>query len=91
MSDLDAADEIAAVDAVFVRPDAAEGLTWETAMGTVEMRAYDHQIITPMISGKTVCDPDWPDFVILGDMKYIPGEDAARTIDELIADGHPGH
>ena len=70
--------------------DAAEGLKWETAMGTVEMRAYDHQIVAPMISGKTVKDPDWPDFVILDDMKYIAGPDAARTIDELIADGHPG-
>jgi len=70
--------------------EAGEGLKWETSMGEVEMRAYDHQIIGPMISGKTVKDPDWPDFVILGDMKYIPGEDACRTIDEVMADGHPG-
>ena len=70
--------------------EAAEGLQWVGAMGPMEMRAFDHQIMYDQVSGITTHDPAWPNYAILGNLTVVPFETCGRTIDELIADGHPG-
>jgi len=69
--------------------EAAEGLKWVSAMGPIEMRAYDHQIMYAMIAGVTTHDPAWPDYAVLSPLNVIPPEDCHRTIDELLAMGTP--
>ncbi len=62
--------------------DALEGLTVETPVGPVTMRAYDHQAMLPMFMGATKKSPDH-DFLIATDIVTIPGDEVMPTIEEI--------
>ncbi len=53
--------------------DALEGLTIESPVGPVTIRAYDHQIISPMFFGVTV-KKDEP-FLVADDIVTLAGEE----------------
>jgi branched-chain amino acid transport system substrate-binding protein len=62
--------------------DALEGLTVQTPVGPVTMRAYDHQAMLPMFMGVTKKSPDH-DFLIATDIVTIPGDQVMPTIEEI--------
>ena len=64
--------------------DALEGLTVDTPVGKMKMRAYDHQAMGPAFFGVTTKSPDYP-FFIARDIEIIPGEDIMPTIEEIKA------
>lgn len=60
-----------------------EGLTVDSPVGPVRMRACDHQAVLPMFMGVTRRSPKYP-FYIGGDMSTIPGEDTMPTCEEIM-------
>jgi branched-chain amino acid transport system substrate-binding protein len=62
--------------------DAIEGMSIDTPVGEVTMRAYDHQATLPMFMGVTKKAPGY-DFLIATDIVTIPGKDAMPTIEEI--------
>jgi branched-chain amino acid transport system substrate-binding protein len=64
--------------------DALEGLTIDTPMGPITMRAADHQANKGQYWGRLKKTPEYP-FLIMGDIQYIAGEQTMRTLDELKA------
>jgi branched-chain amino acid transport system substrate-binding protein len=62
--------------------DAMEGLSIDTPVGEVTIRAYDHQATLPMFMGVTKKVPEY-DFLIATDIVTIPGKDAMPTIEEI--------
>jgi len=62
--------------------DAIEGISVDTPVGQVTMRAYDHQATLPMFMGFTKKSPEY-DFLIATDIVTIPGKDAMPTIEEI--------
>ena len=64
--------------------DALEGMTVDTPVGKVTMRAYDHQAMLPTYMGVTKKTGDY-DFLTATDIVTIPGEDAMPTIEEIKA------
>lgn len=65
--------------------DAIEGMTIDSPVGKVTMRAYDHQAMLPMFLGVTTKVPEFKDFLIATDITTIPAEDLMPTIDEVKA------
>ena len=63
--------------------DAIEGMTVDSPVGKVKMRAYDHQALLPMFVGTTTKDPAYPDFLIAKDIVTVPGEDLVLSVDEV--------
>ncbi len=63
--------------------DALEGLTVESPIGKLEMRACDHQVTLPMYYGVTKKVPGY-DFLIGADIVTIPGKDYLPTCDEML-------
>jgi branched-chain amino acid transport system substrate-binding protein len=62
---------------------AMEGLTVDSPVGKLEMRACDHQLMLPMFFGVTKASPQY-DFHIAGDLMTIPGKDYLPTCDEIM-------
>ena len=62
--------------------DALEGLTVDSPVGPVEMRACDHQAQLPMFMGVTKQSPKYP-FFIASDIITIPGPETMPTCDEI--------
>jgi branched-chain amino acid transport system substrate-binding protein len=62
--------------------DALEGLTIDSPVGRMKMRAYDHQAMGPGFFGVTVKSPKYP-FLIAKDIEMIPGEQIMPTIEEI--------
>jgi len=64
--------------------DAVEGMSVDTPVGNVTMRAFDHQAMLPMFMGVTQKVPDY-EFLIGSDIVTIPGEEAIPDIEEIKA------
>jgi branched-chain amino acid transport system substrate-binding protein len=62
---------------------ALEGLTVDSPVGKVEMRACDHQVVMPLFGGVTKKDPRY-DFLTATDMVSIPGKDYMPTCEEVL-------
>jgi len=61
---------------------AMEGLTVDSPVGKLEMRACDHQLMLPMFYGVTKASPQY-DFHIASDVMTIAGKDYLPTCDEI--------
>jgi branched-chain amino acid transport system substrate-binding protein len=64
--------------------DALEGLTVESPVGPIEMRACDHQAVLPMYLGVTKKSPT-DDFVISSDIVTLTGDEVLPTCEEIAA------
>jgi branched-chain amino acid transport system substrate-binding protein len=62
--------------------DALEGLTVDTPIGSLQMRACDHQLVLPMYYGTTKKVAGY-DFLIGSDMTSIPGKSYLPTCEEM--------
>lgn len=62
--------------------DALEGLSVDSPVGAVTMRACDHQAELPMFMGVTKKSPDYP-FLIAADIEIIPGPQTLPTCLEI--------
>ena len=65
--------------------DAIEGMTIDSPVGNVTLRAYDHQAMLPMFMGVTTKVPEYKDFLIATDIITIPAKDLMPTIEEIKA------
>jgi branched-chain amino acid transport system substrate-binding protein len=64
--------------------DAMEGMTVDTPVGPVTMRAYDHQAMLPMFMGTTKKVAGY-DHLVATDIVVLSGDDAMPTVDEIKA------
>jgi len=62
--------------------DALEGMTVDSPLGQVTMRAFDHQAMLPMFMGVTQKVAGY-DFLLAGDIMVIPGEKSMPTVEEI--------
>ncbi|NTU60297.1 MAG: ABC transporter substrate-binding protein [Deltaproteobacteria bacterium] len=62
--------------------DALEGLKVPSPLGDIEMRAFDHQAVLPMITGVTKHSDAYP-FLVGTGLEMIPGEKGMPSIDEI--------
>jgi branched-chain amino acid transport system substrate-binding protein len=62
---------------------AMEGLTVDSPVGKLEMRACDHQLMLPMFFGVTKKSPQY-DYLIAGDLMTVQGKDYLPTCDEIM-------
>jgi branched-chain amino acid transport system substrate-binding protein len=63
--------------------NALEGLTVDSPVGKVQMRACDHQLVMPMFCGVTKKDPRY-DHLIGSNLTTIPGKDVVPTCEEVL-------
>ncbi|MEX1352414.1 MAG: ABC transporter substrate-binding protein [Desulfobacterales bacterium] len=63
--------------------DAIEGMTVDSPVGKVTLRAYDHQALLPMFLGVTASDPAYPDFLIAKDIVTVPGAELVLSVEEV--------
>lgn len=63
--------------------DALEGLTVDSPIGKVEMRACDHQIMLPTFFGITKKSSEY-DFLVAGDIVSIPAKDYMPSCQEVL-------
>ncbi len=64
--------------------DAIEGMTVDSPVGPVTLRAYDHQAMLPMFMGVTKKEPGY-DFLVADKIVTISAEEAAPTVEEIKA------
>ena len=64
---------------------ALEGLTIDTAIGKITMRACDHQALTPAFWGELANVPGYP-FPVLKDIVMTPPDKVAPSCAEIAAD-----
>ena len=62
--------------------DALEGMTVDTPVGPVTMRAYDHQAMLPMFMGTTKKVEGY-DFLIVTDIVTLSGDEVMPTVEEI--------
>ena len=62
--------------------DAIEGMTIDSPIGNLTLRAYDHQVMFPMYMGVTDKVPGY-DFLMVKDLVTLPGKDVMPTIAEI--------
>lgn len=62
--------------------NAVEGMTLDSPVGPVTLRAEDHQALLPMYMGVTKKAPGY-DFLIAGDIVTISGQDAAPSLEDI--------
>ncbi|MGA9477753.1 MAG: ABC transporter substrate-binding protein, partial [Desulfobacterales bacterium] len=62
--------------------DALEGMTIDSPVGPLTIRAYDHQVMFPMYMGVTKKVPQY-DFLIADKIVTIPGKDVMPTVEEI--------
>jgi branched-chain amino acid transport system substrate-binding protein len=63
--------------------DALESAKWLSPVGEVQMRQCDHQLVLPIFAGVTKKSPQYPDFLIAGDIVAVKGVDVMPTCDEI--------
>jgi len=63
---------------------ALEGMTLDSPVGPLAIRACDHQLELPMYWGVTKKDPKYPDFLISADNQVIPAKDYMPTCEEVL-------
>jgi branched-chain amino acid transport system substrate-binding protein len=64
--------------------NALEGMVLEnTAIGRLEMRACDHQLLLPTFLGTTKKVPEYKDFLIAVDLSTVPPKDGAVSCEEI--------
>jgi len=63
-----------------------EGMTLDSPVGPLTIRACDHQLELPMYWGVTKKDPKYPDFLVSGDTQVIPAKDYMPTCEEVLKD-----
>ena len=63
---------------------AVEGMTLDSPVGPLTIRACDHQLELPMYWGVTKKDPKYPDFLISADTQVIPPTDYMPTCEEVL-------
>ncbi|MGO9118646.1 MAG: ABC transporter substrate-binding protein [Desulfomonilaceae bacterium] len=63
--------------------NALEGLTIDSPVGKLEMRACDHQLQLPMMFGKVIKSPEYKDFLVAGDIVTVPFKDYMPTCDAV--------
>ncbi|MGA3174862.1 MAG: ABC transporter substrate-binding protein [Syntrophorhabdales bacterium] len=61
---------------------ALEGMTLDSPVGPLTIRACDHQLELPMYWGVTKKDPKYPDFLISADNQVIPAKDYMPSCEE---------
>jgi branched-chain amino acid transport system substrate-binding protein len=64
--------------------DALEGMTIQTPIGPLTIRAFDHQANRGQVYGRTKFDPN-RGYTILEDIRYIGAEGLLHTVDEVKA------
>ena len=64
--------------------NALEGLTVETAIGPMTMRACDHQAMYPVFVGQIASVPGYP-FPILKDIMAFTSKEVAPSCEEIAA------
>lgn len=62
--------------------DALEGLSVDSPIGPLTMRAFDHQLMLPMYMGVTKKEPGY-DFLVASDIVTIPGEAVMPSIEDI--------
>ncbi|NJD61714.1 MAG: amino acid ABC transporter substrate-binding protein [Deltaproteobacteria bacterium] len=62
--------------------DALEGMSLDSPVGRMEMRACDHQVALPMFFGVTKKSPK-QEFLVASDILSIPGKDYMPTCEEI--------
>jgi len=62
--------------------DAVAGMTVDSPVGKITIRAFDHQAMLPMFMGTTKKVPEY-DFLISADNITIPAEEVMPTIEEV--------
>ena len=67
---------------------ALEGMTLDSPVGPLTIRACDHQLELPMYWGITKKDPEDP-FLVSGDTQVIPAKDYMPTCDEILKQKSP--
>ncbi len=65
---------------------ALEGMTVDSPVGPLTMRACDHQLELPMYWGVTKKDPKYPDFLISAENQVIPAKDYMSSCEEVLKD-----
>jgi hypothetical protein len=63
---------------------ALEGMTLDSPVGKLEIRACDHQLQLPTYWGVTKKDPKYPDFLVAGDIQIISPRDYMPTCAEIM-------
>ncbi len=63
--------------------NALEGLTIDSPVGKLEMRACDHQLLLPMFSGITARDPKY-DFVVSNGTEVVAAKDYIQTCEQIL-------
>lgn len=62
--------------------DAMEGLSVDSPVGSLTIRAYDHQVMFPMFMGVTKKSSEY-DFLVADDIVTIPGEEVMPSVEEI--------
>jgi branched-chain amino acid transport system substrate-binding protein len=62
--------------------DAIEGMTIDSPVGPLTLRAFDHQVMFPMYMGVTKKSPQY-DFLIADQIVTVPGSDVMPSIEEI--------
>jgi len=62
--------------------DAVEGMTVDSPLGKITLRAFDHQAMLPMYMGVTQKVPGY-DYLIAKDIVTIPGKDVMPSVEEI--------
>ena len=65
---------------------ALEGMTVDSPVGPLTLRACDHQLELPMYWGVTKKDPKYPDFLISAENQVIPAKDYMPSCEEVLKD-----
>ena len=63
---------------------ALEGMTVQSPIGDIQMRACDHQLQLPMIWGQVNKSPKYKDFLVATDLELIPSKDYMPTCEEVL-------
>ncbi|MFP5213777.1 MAG: ABC transporter substrate-binding protein [Acidobacteriota bacterium] len=62
--------------------DAMEGLTVQSPVGDVAMRAFDHQVVLPIFTGITKKEPGRA-YLVASDITVIPGDQVMPDVEEI--------
>ncbi len=62
--------------------DAMEGMSLDSPVGKLTLRAYDHQVMFPMFMGVTKKSPDH-EFLIATDIITLPGEEVMPSVEDI--------
>ena len=63
--------------------DAMEGMTLDSPVGKLEMRACDHQVLLPVFFGVTKKSPQY-EFLVAGDIVSVPAKEYMPSCEEIV-------